>query len=75
MRAALEWIGVWALITAVSIFGAYHFIKAWDATAPEWEKNGSVLERDLAAWMKEGGGDRTKTTGFGFYDRKRERGR
>ena len=64
------------LITACSIGMAYLFIQAWDATAPEWERKGfDVVERDLKPFMDDFRQGRSKTTGFGYYDRKRERGR
>ena len=73
---ALEIIGTWALLTVFGIIGAYFFVKAWDATAPEWERqNFSVVERDFKPFFNDFAGGRQKTTGFGFYERKRGRGR
>jgi hypothetical protein len=75
MKAILEWLCTWAAISAFAIVMAYFFIQAWDAQAPEWERHGSVIERDLKPFMSDFAGGRSKTTGFGYYDRKRERGR
>jgi hypothetical protein len=75
MKTILQWLCTWAAISAFAIGMAYLFIQAWDASAPEWERNGSVIERDLKPFMADTASGRTKTTGFGYYDRKKQRGR
>lgn len=62
-----------AMFTALLFFGS----GVWEAGKPEpapWSKP-STLERELAPWMQETATGRFTTSGYGFYDRKRERGK
>jgi hypothetical protein len=75
----IKWIGTWALIVAFSVGMAWLFVQAWDA---EWTARMASLARHQA-WVAEQqrpyqldfADGRTKSTGHGYYDRRKERGR
>jgi hypothetical protein len=74
-----KWVGTWALIVVLSLVMAKLFINAWDA---EWTARMANLAKHQA-WVAEQqrpyqfdfAGGRTKSTGHGYYDRRKERGR
>lgn len=75
----IRWLGTWALLTALSIGMAYLFIWGWDRQEalrerPPWSKPG-IIEREFGPYQFDFAAGRTKTSGHGYYDRRRERGR
>ena len=79
MKAILKWIGTWALLATFSIGMAWLFIQGWDEQErlrerPPWSKPG-YFEREAKPYQLDFASGRSKTSGHGYYDRKRERGR
>jgi hypothetical protein len=77
--SALRWIGTWALISSLSIVLAYLFVWGWDRQEalrerPPWSKHG-YMEREAQPYQLDFAQGRTKTSGHGYYDRRKERGR
>jgi hypothetical protein len=77
--AIIRWIGTWALLSAFAIGFAYLFIWGWDrqstlAEKPPWSKPSS-MERELQPFQLDFANGPRKSTGHGYYDRRKERGR
>ncbi len=75
----IRWLGTWALLTTMSIALAYLFIWSWDRQEalrerPPWSKPG-YMEREVQPYQLDFASGRNKTSGHGYYDRRKERGR
>ena len=77
----IRWLTTWAMLTACGIALAWLFcgygldqLDRVDKAKPPWSKPG-IMERHEHAYQLDFAAGRTKTSGHGYYDRKRERGR
>ena len=77
----IKWLTTWAMLTVVGVALAWLFcgygldqLERMDKAKPPWSKPG-IMERQLAPYQLEMADQTRKSTGFGYYDRRRERGR
>ena len=71
----------WALITVVGVALAWLFcgygldqLERMDKVKPPWSKPG-IIEREFGPYQFDFASGRVKTSGHGYYDRKKQRGR
>ena len=77
----IRWLTTWALLTVVGVALAWLFcgygldqFERMEQYKPPWSKPG-YMEREFGPYQFDFASGRVKTSGHGYYDRKRERGR